>query len=150
MPASLTIHQATLEDIDSALPLLEQFYAEEGFATPPELMRDRLAAVLAHAESAVLLAWQGVRAVGVATISTSLGFEFGRTAEMEDLFVLPEARSAGVGSALIEAALAWCRAQDREVLAVVVTSEGQQHDLIYYYETHGFAASGRTILFHPL
>ena len=51
--------------------------------------------------SAIFVAWRGVDAIVTATVTTtSQGLEFFRSAELEDLYVIPEARQteiAGVG-----------------------------------------------------
>lgn len=84
----------------------------------------------------------------MATVTTSSGIEFGFSAELEDLYVLPEARGSGVGGELISAVKDWCRAQGCTLLSVVVTPEGQTaHNLVEYYGRRGFRESGRTLLF---
>ncbi len=83
------VRRAGPAEADEAFALLRQFFAEEGFATPPELLRERLAVLLADGSSAVFLARRGDAVVGVATVTTTFGLEFGRTAELEDLYVLP-------------------------------------------------------------
>jgi aminoglycoside 6'-N-acetyltransferase I len=133
------------------LPLLQRFFAEEGFATPADRIRLEVGELLQEPESAVFLAWQGTRAIGVATVTTSRGIEFGFNAEMEDLYVLPKMRGVGVGSALIRAVESWCSARGCTTIEVVVTPEGQEtHDLIGYYCNRGFQESGRVILLRPL
>lgn len=140
--------QATVAELESALPLVECFFAEEGFVALPEQMRDQLAGLLGGDDSAVFLAWLGGEAVGVATVTTTSGIELGLSAEMEDLYVRPEARGLGVGAALIEAVKEWCQARGCSLLAVVVTPEGQAaHDLIGYYRQCGFQETGRTLLY---
>src|SRR3712207_2994266 len=59
--------------------------------------------------------------VGVATVTTSRGLEFGLSAELEDLYVLPETRGLGVGRTLIATVNSWCRQQGCSVVAVIVT-----------------------------
>jgi GNAT superfamily N-acetyltransferase len=151
MSQTVTTRRATAADLEIALPLLQRFFVEEGFATPPGQIREQLVGLLAEPESAVFLAWLDSRAAGVVTVTTTRGLELGYSAEMEDLYVLPEVRHAGVGSALIQAVKDWCQVQGCGVLYVVVTPEGQAaYDLIGYYAARGFAESGRTILFHHL
>jgi aminoglycoside 6'-N-acetyltransferase I len=151
MNTELTIRQAQVADFDAALPLMLQFFAEEGFATSPEQIAQELPAMLGDPESAVFLAWRGAKAIGVATVTTSRGIEFGLSAEMEDLYVLPEMRGLGAGGALIQAVVEWCRSQGCTAIEVVVTPEGQAaHDLIGYYRAQGFQESGRVILLHSL
>jgi GNAT superfamily N-acetyltransferase len=138
-------------DADIAADLLARFFAEEGFATPPERLRAHLALMLAEPGSAIFLAREAGRAVGVATVTTVIGLEFGRSAELEDLYVLPEARGRGVASALIAAVRAWCRERDCATLAVAVTPEGRsRRGLLDFYTRRGFSPSGRTLLYDDL
>jgi aminoglycoside 6'-N-acetyltransferase I len=151
MKHKASTRQATIDELEITLPLLERFFAEEGFQAPPGQIRAELAGLLSGDESAVFLAWLDGVAVGVATVTTTRGLELGYSAEMEDLYVLPEARGQGVGSTLIEAVKSWCRSGGCTQVAVVVTPEGQAaHHLIEYYRSRGFQETGRTLLFAPL
>ena len=151
MQQAVTTRRATMADLPIALPLLERFFAEEGFQTPPGQIGEQLAVLLDDDESAVFLAWLGDRAVGVATVTTSSGIEFGLSAELEDLYVVPEARGRGVGGKLIDAVINWCRSKRCTILAAMVTPDGQAaHDLIGYYAAHGFRETGRTLLYAHL
>jgi aminoglycoside 6'-N-acetyltransferase I len=150
---AVTIRQATGTEFEFALPLVERFFAEEGFQAPPGQIAVQLAALLDDEESAVFLAWRDDRAgepnvVGVATVTTTSGIELGLSAELEDLYVLPEARGLGAGAALIEAVKGWCRSRGCSLVSVVVTPEGQAaHDLFSYYRARGFEETGRTLMF---
>jgi GNAT superfamily N-acetyltransferase len=151
MQQRITIRPVNHADFEPTFSLLESFFAEEGFQTAPDQIRTQLGEMLANDESAVFLAWVNDKAVGVATVTTSQGIELGHSAELEDLYVLPEARGCGVGGALIEAVKDWCRPRGCRIISVVVTPEGQAaHNLIDYYRARGFEESGRTILFSDL
>jgi GNAT superfamily N-acetyltransferase len=151
MDVSITVRRATIAEFDAVLPLLLRFFAEEGFDTPPAQIGVEVQELLREPESAVFLAWYGAEAIGVATVTTSRGIEYGLSAEMEDLYVLPGKRSLGVGSALICAVQDWCIARGCTALEVVVTPEGQRaHDLVGYYRSRGFQESGRVILLRKL
>lgn len=145
------VRQATVAEAGLAQPLIERFFAEEGFDAPPGQIRRQLLGLLGDEESAVFLAWQNETAVGVATVTTTSGIELGLSAELEDLYVLPQAREQGAGAALIEAVKGWCRGRGCSLVAVVVTPDGQAaHDLIGYYRRRGFVETGRTLLFAHL
>lgn len=151
MNSPITVEQASTAEFEAALRLLQRFFIEEGFDTPPEQIRVQLAGLLNSRSSAVFLAWQAGQAVGVATVTTTQGLEFGTSAELEDLYVLPEVRGLGIGRTLIAAVNAWCRRQGCTMVAVIVTPAGQAaHDLISYYQAQGFQETGRTMLFYPL
>lgn len=152
MSESLTIRQAGPEAKDAALALLRLFFADEGFPVAPELLAERLEVMIRHTErSAVFLAWQGAQTVGVATVTLSFGLEFGYSTELEDLYVLPEARGRGVARTLMQAAEDWSRSHNCAVMIVVVTPEDQaSRALQRFYLARGFRASGRMPLFYEL
>jgi aminoglycoside 6'-N-acetyltransferase I len=151
MDHTVTTRRATIAEFEAALPLLERFFAEEGFQAPPGQIRRQLVGLLDDDGNAVFLAWLKERPVGVATVTTTSGLELGLSAELEDLYVLPEARQIGVGGALIEAVKDWCRARGCTLVSVVVTPEGQAaHELIGYYRGRGFVETGRVLLFAHL
>jgi GNAT superfamily N-acetyltransferase len=52
-------------------------------------------------------------------------------------YVLPEARGAGAGAALIEAVKAWCRKRGCTLVLVVVTPEGQAAHCATFAEEEG-------------
>lgn len=152
MDGPLTIQQAGLEMREHALALLRRFFADEGFPVASGLLAERLKVMLANTEGvAVFLAWQAEQPVGVATVTTTFGLEFGYSAELEDLYVLPEARGNGVARALMEAAQDWCRSRACTVMIVVVTPEDQaSRALQRFYLARGFRESGRMPLFFDL
>lgn len=86
----------------------------------------------------------------MATVTTTAhGLEFNRHAELEDLYVLPEARRVGVGRVLINRVKQWCRQKKCNVLLIVVTKDAQANrNLIVYYQKHGFQPSKRSPLFY--
>lgn len=147
MATPVDIHQVKADEFEAAFFLLERFFREEGFDTPAEAMRASLHAMLHDQGCAVFLAWLEGEAVGVATVTTSLGIEYGRSAELDDLYVLPQARGRGIASALIEAVCSWCREQGVTAVLVTVTPQGAtEHKLLDYYARRGFANTGRLIL----
>lgn len=148
--STINIRQATSQDIAKILPLFAQFFKEDGFDVALEHLPTAIAAMLNDSGSAIFVAWSGADVIGVATVTTtSQGLEFDRYAELEDLYVVPEARKIGIGGALIEQVKQWCRQIGCTVLAIVVTSEAQTtRNLIAYYQKHGFHPSYRTTLFH--
>jgi aminoglycoside 6'-N-acetyltransferase I len=147
MLTSLDIQRVGFDAFEEAIYLLKRFFHEEGFAKPAEEMRSSLHAMITASSCAVFIARRGKEAVGVATVTTSLGIEYGRSAELEDLYVLPKARRSGVASALVEAVCRWCCDQGVSVLLVTVTPAGAaEHKLLDYYQRRGFSNTGRLIL----
>src|SRR6185503_3615398 len=102
----------------------------------------RQASALAHPQA---------EAVGIVTISTATSIELGRMAEIDDLYVLPEARNLGLARRLIEAALEWLRSQGGIYIQVTVTPKGEAaHGLIRFYTKLDFHPTGRTLLARDL
>jgi GNAT superfamily N-acetyltransferase len=133
--------------VEGVAELLARFFAEEGFVAPSDGMLARLRTYVGRPSNAVLLAVESGRPVGVATIATGYSLEYGGIAELEDLYVLPEQRGAGLGQALIEAACAAAAARGCSTILVTITPEGQSaHDLLGYYARRGFEDDGRRIL----
>lgn len=137
---NLAIEQATAKDASIVLPLLIQFFEEESLNLDYERLSLAITAMLNDSRSAIFVAWSEQAAIGVATVTTtSQGLEFDRYAELEDLYVLPQARQKGIGRALIDRVKQWCSQNDCSVLSVVVTAEDQAtRNLISYYEKQGF------------
>jgi len=143
----MEISRARPEDADALAALLARFFAEKGFAASPDEIRRRADVFLVEQANAAFLAVEGGLPVGTATVTTVFGFETGRQAEIEDLYVLPGWRSRGVGKALVEAARGWCREHGCTDVEVVVTPEGEaRHGLGTWYRSLGFAETGRRIL----
>ncbi|MFN8532090.1 MAG: GNAT family N-acetyltransferase [Dehalococcoidia bacterium] len=143
----MEIAPATVADAPAAAGLLERFYAEEAIPTPAEAVLANVRLVLDEPSIVILLAWDGDRAVGVAVAGEDLSVEFGRSAELDDLYVLAEYRGSGLGRRLIEAVQDWAVGRGCGALSLVVTPEGQEaHDLIGYYRRLGFVSTGRLVL----
>lgn len=147
MKTQTHVRQAGLEVFEAAFYLVKRFFTEEGFSTGAEEIRASLQTMLKSPTNAVFLAYGGTQAQGVATVTTSVGLEYGLAAELEDLYVLPSARGKGVAGALIEAACQWCREQGCTTVLVTVTPQGEaSHSLTGFYRRQGFVNTGRVIL----
>jgi GNAT superfamily N-acetyltransferase len=55
------------------------------------------------------------------SVNSKVGREYGRSAELEDLYVLPDERELVVAGDLIEAVCSWCRYRDVSTILVTVT-----------------------------
>ena len=142
----LTVRLAGLADFDRLLPLLERFYREEGFEKSLDSLAGNLRHLLERTDCPAFVALSQGNAVGVAVCSTSFGLEGGAYIELEDLFVEPASRGRGVATALVEAVAEWGRAQGFRKLEIVMTPYAQaKDDLAPWYESRGFADTGRVI-----
>jgi len=148
---AVTIRQITAHQFAPAFDLLCRFFAEEGFNVPLELIRLNLESFLSRADYGAFLAYVEGQPIGIATVSTTISVELGRMAEIDDLYVLPDARGHGVAGALITAALDWCRAQGRTYIQVTITPEGEAaHGLTRFYDKIGFADTRRKLMSRAL
>jgi len=89
------------DDTAAAAELLVRFFEEEAFETPAEMIRQRAAQMAAIDACGLFIAEAGQSALDVATVSVEFGIEFGWSAEMGDLYVVPEWRGKGVSRALL-------------------------------------------------
>ncbi len=121
---AIRISTVTGASVDDAVALLQAQLREHDIDTPVELLRDVVARVQADArEGFMLLAQTESAAVGIAYAAAHLSAEHGGTIGwLEELYVVPPARGAGVGSALLAEVitraqrLAW-RGVELEVVA---------------------------------
>ena len=125
--------RALADSPDSFRPTLTE---EQGHAD--SFWAEVVASTAAHPRGNLWLAWiQGV----------SLGMVFGRvdadfsTVELGSMWVDPDARNAGVGSALVSTVLSW----GKELGVVSASLFCRQDDgVTAFYERHGFELTGET------
>jgi GNAT superfamily N-acetyltransferase len=103
----MDIRLATAADRDAAVALLVAQMREHAIPTPAERLGASFDHVVADAaRGAILLAWEGQRAIGVAALTYAFPIEVGeRTAWLEELYVEPAFRQRGIGTALLQSAL---------------------------------------------
>jgi aminoglycoside 6'-N-acetyltransferase I len=144
----MEVRIAREEDVGAVVGLITQFFAGEGFSTSPEVVAGRAPQFLADPHTSAFLALDGDDAIGIATVSTSFGFECGRLAEVEDLYVVPAHRGKGVATTLLGEAMLWSKAQGHETLQVIVTPEdaSRKQELIRWYARLGYHDTSRLVL----
>jgi aminoglycoside 6'-N-acetyltransferase I len=144
---AVAIRTAETPDLGVVLDLAVAFYAEDGFATPADELRANLAVLVDSPDARVAVAEVAGVVVGFAITTTSFGLENGRIAELEDLFVTPDRRGTGLGRALIEDSVAWCRDTGCRLVEVVIAPNGQDVSHLFdYYDRRGFVNEGRALL----
>ena len=107
MSAEHRIQLGTLADVPEIIALMEQYWAFEGIAGfEPGAMAILLEQVLSHPHLGMAwIAREGSELVGYLMAVFVFSFEYqGLAAEIDELFVLPHARSRGIGTALLDAA----------------------------------------------
>ncbi|WP_018411916.1 GNAT family N-acetyltransferase [Methyloversatilis thermotolerans] len=138
----MTIEPATREDIPALCGLLATLFAQEAEFAPDTAAQARgLAMIIDDARvGTVLLARRDGQVLGMVnllyTVSTALGE---RVLLLEDMVVAPRARRDGVGSALLQAAIAHARAQ--RCPRITLLTDRVNADAQRFYARHGFVAS---------
>jgi GNAT superfamily N-acetyltransferase len=149
-PAGISIARARERDLRELLPLVEAFQREEGYPVGDAALREALAALLRDPRTGrVLLARTTGCAIGYAALCVGFSLEFrGRDAFVDELYVIPERRGAGLGRALLRAVEAEARRSGVRRLHLEVERGNDAARRLYLRE--GFAALGRELLSKPL
>lgn len=139
-----SIRRATLDDLDQLVPLFDayrQFYGQQSdIIVAKQFLSDRLT----RNESVILVAEGGRAAIGfVQLYPTFSSILAAPMYVLSDLFVIPEARRRGVGTALLQSAVETTRATGavRLELATAITNVSAQR----LYESLGWQKDE----FHP-
>jgi GNAT superfamily N-acetyltransferase len=139
------------DDMSAAIDLLTRFFREEDFDTPDDVIAANARRMLDIEACAIFLAEADGESIGVATLSMEFGIEFGWSAEMGDLYIVPAWRGRGAARAMVTAAEDHLRAKGATGYQVTVTPFGEtSHGLRRFYQKLGFAEEGRSILFRRL
>jgi aminoglycoside 6'-N-acetyltransferase I len=139
------VREATRFDYDALRSLFERFYREQDLSDAAiERIEHSLRDVLHREDTAAFVALIGDEVVGGAAMSTSYGLETGLCAELQDVYVEPEARGRGAGGALVEAGLMWAeRMGCWEVSLVLTPAARADRHLLDWFAKRGFADAGR-------
>jgi len=105
-PPRVDVRPATEADRDVVLRLLLAQFEEHRIGTPADAVGAGIDHLLGHAEAGrILVAVRDGIVVGVAAVTFTRGLEHGgRSAWLEELYVEPAARNAGIGTVLLGAA----------------------------------------------
>lgn len=143
---TLRAMQAT--DLAATLDLAVAFYKSEGFSASRAELARNLARLGESADADVRVAVDhDGTLVGFAATTTVLGLEHSVIAELQDLYVDPRHRRAGVAAALIDAAKQWAARRGARVIDVVVDADGdERHSLTRFYAQHDFVDARRRLL----
>lgn len=135
--ATSRVRQATVEDLDALVPLFDEYRVFYRQASDTDGARAFLLDRFEHNQSVMFLAFEGDRAVGFTQLYPSFSSaSMRRIFVLNDLFVSPEARGCGAGSALLRAAAEYGRRVGalRLALTTEVTNETAQR----VYEREGW------------
>jgi len=141
------IRLAAPSDLESLLPLVRgyrEFYEREHDA-PRE--REFMERHLREGTSTVFIAWSDERAIGfVQLFRTWSTVHLGPVYVLEDLFVKPDARGAGVATALLERAATFARESSATGMFLETAADNERARLVY--ERNGWTREGRFIKYN--
>jgi GNAT superfamily N-acetyltransferase len=130
---------AAVDDADEVARLLHDFNLEFGSPSPgTEVLAARLRVLVA--EDTTIAVLTGKPAVGVALITLRPNVWFaGPVALLDELYVVPQMRGRGIGSALVGQLMSTLRARGVDLIEINV-DEGDV-DARRFYERHGFSST---------
>jgi GNAT superfamily N-acetyltransferase len=139
------ITRAEPADRDRLIDLMAKFYAEEGYGFGSGTTR-ALEELLADSTlGAVWVFREEETIVGYLVVTFGFSLEFhGRNAFVDELFILAEHRSRGLGAAGLAVAEEFCRSQGIAALRLEVERENPRGQALY--EKKGYRAHPRSIM----
>lgn len=134
--ADLTPRLAEPADAAELARLLHDFNTEFDTPSPgPAALQPRLERLLATDQTFAVLAGRPALGFGLVTLRPNVWYD-GPVALLDELYVVPDRRSAGIGGALLTCVLDTCRA--RSVALVEINVDEADVDAQRFYDRHGF------------
>jgi GNAT superfamily N-acetyltransferase len=128
---------AGVDDADEIAQLLHDFNVEFDTPAPPvSHIASRLRALLATDATFAFLAGTPAVGVGLVTLRPNVWYD-GPVALLDELYVVPDHRGEGIGTAMMELFLGECRA--RGVQLVEINVDESDVDAQRFYRRHGFS-----------
>ena len=130
---------ATPSDAETVARLLDAFNREYHAPTPgPEVLTTRLHSLLAGSDVIAFLAGDPAVAVALLTLRPNVWYD-GPIVLVDELYVVPEARGRGFGSALLVAVESLTRERGGQLIEIAV--DGADTDAHRFYERHGYTST---------
>jgi GNAT superfamily N-acetyltransferase len=143
---TVAMRQANADDLADLLGLMQEFYAEAGYALNPDRARAAFLPLLAPGRLGQV--WLGEvdgQVAGHLVLTFCYSMEYGgRSAFVDDLFVRPSLRNRGVGRALVEQARAICEELDVRAMHLEVARANGPAQAVY--RAVGFDSTDRELL----
>lgn len=148
---SVTLRSATEHDLRAVADLTTAFYDEDGFAVVPRAaLEARLRMFLSQPDANMTVAVTSATSdaiIGFALSTMRLILESGLVAELQDLYVAPNYRGTGIGSALVSDAARWAQHNAAVTLDVVIAPNGRDvTGLDRFYASLGFVDERRRLV----
>lgn len=144
MNAVPSIKPVEVDDVETAVALLRSQLEEHEISTTPDALRAVVREVVSDARCGfMLVAVVHDNAVGIAYAAAHLSAEHGgNIGWLEELYVAPEARGRGVGSALLREVEGWAQTLGWRGLELEIV---QGHErAVSLYRRHAFHPVSRT------
>ena len=142
------VREATEGDIEELAALYAEFFAEDAIDTADIDLDSNIRRMIRDSRARIWVAVHDGEIAGLASASLTYGVEFGSAAEIEDLYVTPEARGKGLARRLFETALAWSEAAGAAEILLVITPEAEAaQSLTKLYRRFGFRDSRRIVMY---
>jgi GNAT superfamily N-acetyltransferase len=139
------------DDLAGAIGLLCAFFREEGFPGGRETIEVHAREMARLDICGIFVAEAAGTAVGIATVSLEFGIEYGWSAEMGDLYIIPRWRGRGLARLLTAAIEEFLLSKGVSGYQATVASEGETREhLTAFYRRLGFEDEGRSILWRSL
>ena len=137
----MTFREATAEDLDALFAMHRDFFEEEGYPHDDAAMRGALATLIVTPA----LGFVCVRDDAYLLVTFGYSIEFhGRTAMVDELYVVPAARGHCIGHEALELAERLCR--ERGVRALQLEVERVNERAKRLYHSTGFTDHDRHLL----
>jgi GNAT superfamily N-acetyltransferase len=140
----IEIEKASLEDVEVLLDLLHEQFKEHGIGFSRKTLAHAVSEMVRNQELGFFLtAREGGPVIGMAAVSFAWVLEHGgKSAWLDELYVLPENRGSGVGGILIEKAVE--EATQEGCLAIDLEVDQEHQRVERLYARLGFEPLART------
>ena len=131
------IRRADPADAERIAELLHAFNTEFDTETPGvAVLAERLRTLLAGPSTFAVVGGEPATGVALVTLRPNVWFD-GPVALLDEMYVVPELRGSGIGSAILLRMVEICR--ERGVSEIEINVDESDADTMRFYERHGFA-----------
>ncbi|MDQ0894870.1 GNAT family N-acetyltransferase [Agromyces ramosus] len=131
--------RARPDDAETLAQLLHDFNTEFDTPTPgPAVLTKRLQSLLAAPSTIAYLVGEPAAGFALVTLRSNVWYD-GPVALLDELYVVPDRRSHGLGAAIIHRLIA--DAEEQGISAIEINVDAGDVDAQRFYERHGFSGT---------